>query len=81
MYNLIKVYSKASCPQCEMTKQLLKQREIPFKEYRIDLDDDVLDYVKSKGVQSAPYVETPIHSWTGFRPDAIAKIQKSEWDK
>lgn len=59
----------------------MKTSEHRLIEYRIDLDDDVLDYVKSKGVQSAPYVETPIHSWTGFRPDSIAKIQKSEWDK
>lgn len=76
---MIKVYSKARCPQCEMTKQLLKQKEIPFEEYRIDLDDELLDYVKSKGVRSVPYVETPIHSWTGFRPDSIAKIQEHEW--
>lgn len=77
---MIKVYSKQGCPQCDMTKRLLDQKGIPFTEYRVDLDEKILEEIKAKGVSSLPYVETPVHKWTGFRPDIIQKIQESEWN-
>lgn len=76
---MIKVYSKANCMQCMMTKELLTQREIPFTEIRVDIDQGAMEYLKGLGVSSLPYVETLKHSWIGFRPDAIDNISEEEW--
>lgn len=34
------VYTTASCPYCNMAKDLLNARHIPFSEVRVDLDDN-----------------------------------------
>lgn len=72
---MIKIYTKTTCIQCKMTKRLMDQLDIEFKEINIDNDDEALDYLKAKGIKSAPYIETEKDCWTGFRPDKIKAIQ------
>lgn len=36
------IYSKASCPFCAMAKEFFQERNIPFEEIRIDLDETKL---------------------------------------
>jgi glutaredoxin 3 len=36
----ITVYTMQSCPYCVRAKELLKRRQIPFKEVLVPMDDD-----------------------------------------
>lgn len=75
---MTKVYTKNGCIQCKMTKRLMDQMKIDYKEINIDEDKEALDYLKEKGVKSAPYIETENESWTGFQPDKIKQIMEVE---
>lgn len=46
----IHVYSKPNCPQCDMTKFLLKNENIEFHERNIMEDEDHLNFLKEKGL-------------------------------
>lgn len=71
---MIKVYTKNSCIQCKMTKRTLSAKDIDFEEINVDNDAEALEYLKSQGIKSLPYVETPDKSWTGFRPDMLKQL-------
>lgn len=75
---MTKVYTKNGCIQCKMTKRLMDQMKIDYKEINIDEDKAALTYLKEKGVKSAPYIETETESWTGFQPDKIKQIMEVE---
>lgn len=73
---MTKVYTKNGCIQCKMTKKLMNQMKIAYKEINIDENKEALDYLKEKGVKSAPYIETETESWTGFQPSKIKQIME-----
>lgn len=71
---MVTVLSKNQCIQCDMTKRELKKRGVEFEEKRMDLDDSLLEQAKEMGYLQAPVVIAPDGiSWSGFRPDLIAK--------
>ena len=78
MKKKIKVYTKEKCIQCKMTKKLMNRLGVDYTEINIDEDKEALDYLKEKGVKSAPYIETENESWTGFQPDKIKQIMEVE---
>ena len=51
---MIKVYSKAGCPQCDVAKALLKQHGYTYEEVRIDEDDSARDFLLGEGHRSVP---------------------------
>lgn len=70
------VIYKNDCVAC---KQTLKRLKLPIKPMLID--DDLISFLKSKGIRSMPYVVVSASfkaedSWFGFRPDKI-----KQWNK
>jgi glutaredoxin 3 len=45
----ITVYSKSACPQCESAKMLLKSRNLPFEEIKIDDEAERLAFYAKCG--------------------------------
>ncbi|MGY4827558.1 glutaredoxin family protein [Sphaerotilaceae bacterium SBD11-9] len=45
----ITVYSKSACPQCDSAKMLLKTRNMPFEEIRIDDETERLAFFEKCG--------------------------------
>ena len=77
----ITVYTKPSCKQCDMTKDVLKQKALEHETVDIFEDPLTLDRLKALGIMSAPAVLVTqdddlgvpqiVDSWGGFRPDKI----------
>jgi len=61
--------------QCDATKRLMKQEEIPYQEINVEEDVDALQFVLNLGYMSAPvvYVNENNH-WAGFQPDKIKEL-------
>lgn len=72
------VYTKELCPQCNMTKKLMKNLNVDFKEISLTEDPDVLQKIKSLGYMQAPVVSVDNFekSWSGFKPDEIKGLVK-----
>lgn len=70
----ITVYSKPSCVQCNLTKDLLDSRGVNYKTVDVSKDDKALKFVKGLGYMGAPVVVTEDDHWYGFRPDKIKAL-------
>jgi glutaredoxin 3 len=53
---MIKVFSKAGCPQCDIAKAVLSQHGYTYEEVRIDKDEAAKDFVLSEGHRSVPQI-------------------------
>ena len=71
---MIKVYSKNNCPQCKMVKKQLTMNDINFQEINIDENPEYRPYLKDRGWQSAPVVESEIVDFAGFNPQELRKL-------
>lgn len=70
----ITLYSKPACPACFATERALKKQAIVFNTVDISLDAEAYAHVIKMGHRSAPVVVFGDQSWSGFRPDMIAKM-------
>ena len=59
------VYTLPNCMQCTMTTRALAAADLPYT---------VIDLMHQFGYTSAPVVIARTVSWSGFRPDRIAKM-------
>lgn len=70
------VYSKENCPYCEMAKNLLDSRKIPFEEVRIDLDKQKLEeMLRLSNKRTVPQIFINGQSIGGY--DDLAALAKS----
>lgn len=70
------VYTKAACPYCNLAKELLTARKIPFEEIRIDLDTAKLeDMIKRSGRRTVPQIFINDQPIGGY--DDLAGLAKS----
>ncbi len=70
------VYSKENCPYCRLAKDLLKERQIPFEEIRIDLDDKKRDeMIRLSNRRTVPQIFINQESIGGY--DDLAALAKS----
>ena len=53
---MLTVYSKNNCPFCDKAKHLLKNKNIAFKEVKIDEVPDARDWLIKQGHRSAPQI-------------------------
>ena len=72
--NMIKIYTRTDCRPCKQTKVLMTRFGIDFEEVNIDQDKAAMEYLRTLGVKTAPFIETEDDSWVGFRPDNIRKL-------
>lgn len=73
---IVRVYSKPSCVQCTMTKNLLSKEGVPFVEEDAT-DPGNLEAIKYLGYLAAPVVvagESGDDMWAGFQPDRIKEL-------
>lgn len=71
---MVKVYTRANCQRCRLTKMALNRKNILFKEFDIDDNPEKLKFFKTLGFTSSPVVETDTDTWCGFQPDKINNI-------
>jgi glutaredoxin-like protein NrdH len=74
----ITVFTKNGCPQCEMTKNVLKNEGIEFEVRNVEEDQEAYDYVvEVLGLRQMPVVEVEGQEpFTGFRPDKLQELKK-----
>lgn len=75
----VKIYTKASCPACMMTKKLFNDLGVDYKEVVILQDSPMLEVLRKQGWHSFPVVkwldeEGVGDAWSGFKPNNIKEI-------
>jgi glutaredoxin len=53
---MLTIYSKSSCTYCDQAKALLKSKDIPFTEVRIDEDQSAREFIVSEGHRTVPQI-------------------------
>lgn len=76
----VTVYSKKPCPQCDMTKNLMRREGIEFEEIDLPSHPDKLEQFKEEGLLQAPIVVlgNDGRRWSGFRPDLIMELKPKD---
>lgn len=76
----ITVYTKKPCPQCDMTKTLMKREGLEFEEVDLLSNLDLLEKFKEEGLLQAPIVVigNDGRRWAGFRPDLIMELKSKD---
>ena len=74
--NLITIYTKETCPYCDMAKQLLvNEGVVGFNEIRIDLDNKMRDEMVSRtGRRTVPQIYIGDFHVGGY--DDLAKLKR-----
>lgn len=72
------VYTKNGCPQCEMTKNVLKNEGLEYEAINVEEDEKAFDYiVNTLGLRQMPVVVVEGQQpFTGFRPDKLQELKK-----
>lgn len=74
MAKKVSVYSTPSCHYCEVAKQFLKQKGIPFREIDVAADDKAAnEMVEKSGQMSVPVIEVDGEIIIGFNRSALEK--------
>ena len=68
------VYTLPNCMQSTMTTRALDAADLPYTVIDLTTNAHATDLMKQFGYTSAPVVIARVVSWSGFRPDWIAKI-------
>ena len=71
----ITLWTKAGCPQCDMTAKQFDKRGIIYQVKRLDRSPKAVERFKELGLLSAPIVETDTKRWSGFRLDKINSLE------
>lgn len=74
----ITVYTKPNCPQCSRTKAMLKSKGIDYEEVDVTTNEEIVEYLLSKGFQALPVVETDNEMWSGFNFNKIKGLTQGE---
>lgn len=53
---MLTVYSKNNCPFCVQAKNLLKAKNIEFKEIKIDEDSQAKEFILEQGHRTVPQI-------------------------
>lgn len=70
----VTIYSRNNCMQCKMTKRFLTEHHVDFIEHNINENPQYVDYLKNRGFQSLPVIETADTQFSGFRPDKLQQL-------
>lgn len=76
----ITVYTKNGCPQCEMTKNVLKGEGVEFVSKNVEEDSEAYVYVvETLGLRQMPVVEVEGEEpFAGFRPDKLQELKDKQ---
>jgi glutaredoxin 3 len=75
----VTVYSTRSCPYCELEKDYLRDRGIPFREVQVDQDQDGLEeMIRLSGQLGVPFTVVKRgdqeDALLGFDPEALGEL-------
>lgn len=71
----IVIYTQSHCQPCAATKRWLDVRAISYLEVALSaLSPEQLDTFREQGHLSAPIVVSPVATFSGFRPSALAAL-------
>lgn len=72
---IITVYSKPACMQCNFTKKYLDQKGIAYEVKDIMESEEALEEVRKLGFQSLPVILAEgMAAFNGFRPDLLDQL-------
>lgn len=73
---VVEVFSRPGCQQCRLTKQVLDQRGIPYRDIDVDrLGPDAADRLRDLGFLQLPVVRAPgMAPWSGFQPGKLQAL-------
>jgi len=79
----VTVYTTDGCVQCDLSKKLLQREGITYREFRVDEDDQALNFVKGMGYLAAPVIVVGFEDghplsgdhWAGFNPEKIKALR------
>ena len=71
---MVTVYTAQHCMPCKATKRKLNDLGVDFTEVDVTEDHDARAYLVSLGHTQTPVVESPIGSWSGYKPDRILSL-------
>lgn len=74
----VTVFSKANCPQCDMTKRDMDILGISYTIVDITHDDEARERFASQGFRSAPVVQAADLTWCGYQPERIKALLNYE---
>lgn len=64
---MIDVYSKNQCPNCDILKRLLKEKQVEFSEFNIESDNVKREFLLGLGFRSVPQVFKDGHHIGGLK--------------
>ena len=70
----VTVITSPGCQPCRITKRMLTDRGVDYRERNVANDPDALELAKSLGHSASPVVIVGEQHWSGFRPDLIAAL-------
>ena len=74
MQKQVKMYSTSTCPYCSMTKEFLKENNVPFQEFDVGADRNALLEMREKSGQlGVPVIDIDGKIIVGFDRDAISR--------
>lgn len=53
---MLTVYSKNHCPFCDQAKALLKNKDIPYEEVKIDESPEAREFIIAEGHRTVPQI-------------------------
>lgn len=68
------VYTRPGCQPCTATKRKLAQMGLSFDE--VAMTPEQAEAFRAQGHGQAPVVIAGDESWSGYRPDLIAKLKE-----
>lgn len=73
----VRVFGRAGCQQCRMTRMVLDRAGIPYQDIDVDrLGDDAADRLRDLGFQQLPVVQAPgMDPWSGFQPAKLDELK------
>lgn len=72
----VTVYTTPNCVQCAATKRQFDKRGIVYDEMNLAQHPELVEQFKTLGLGSAPIVIAGTKTWSGFRLDSIAALER-----
>lgn len=72
---MIKVFSKPSCVQCDMTLRTLDRQGLAYQVIDVSVDETSAQLIQSWGYRQVPVVQFGDEHWSGFRPERLAALK------
>ena len=77
-YKMLTVYSKNHCSFCDKAKHLLKNKNIAYKEVKIDEDQDAREWLIAQGHRTAPQIYKGDELFVEGGYQGLAKLSDEE---